>query len=180
VIVTPLFYSMTIAAKGFTLIMGLVCVNGLQLYSQHTQNEQHSTIILFRTFDIFSFDRSYKLYASDSLLGRIKTKDVIIVDTYDKVVSLHAATNAPSLNVDRRANYQKSKKINYPINLAPGQVYFVKCGYLPQNLFDLPRQPTIKLLKSVEIRKYLKKRFLRRRIKDYLYEEWLQEKELKN
>jgi hypothetical protein len=83
---------MTIAAKGFTLIMGLVCVNGLQLYSQHTQNEQHSTIILFRTFDIFSFDRSYKLYASDSLLGRIKTKDVIIVDTYDKVVSLHAAT----------------------------------------------------------------------------------------
>ena len=143
------------------------------------QNSEQSTIILFRTFDIFSFDRSYKLYASDSLLGRIKTKDVIILDTYDKGVSLHAATKAPSLNADKRANYQKRKSIRYPISLRSGQVYFVKCGYLPQNLFDLPRQPTIKLLQPDEIKKYLKRRFLRKKIENYLFEEWLSDKNIR-
>ena len=166
------------------LTMGLLSVISLRLYSQDKvdngrQNDEHSTIILFRTFDIFSFDRSYKLYASDSLLGRIKTKDVIIVDTYDKGISLQATTKGPSLNADKRTNYQKRKQIRYPITLNPGQVYFVKCGYLTQNLFDLPRQPTITLLKTDEVKKYLKKRFLRRKIKDYLYEEWLNEKNIK-
>jgi hypothetical protein len=166
------------------LTLGFFCFVNLKLYSQvkidnNDQNEEYSTIILFRTFDIFSFDRSYKLYASDSLLGRIKTKDVVIIDTYDKGISLHATTKAPSLNADKRTNYQKQKKIGYPITLRPGQVYFVKCGYLTQNLFDLPRQPTIKLLKPAEVRKYLKRRFLRRKIKGYLYEEWLNTKDIK-
>lgn len=152
----------------------------LKLHSQNInkQNDELATIILFRTFDIFSFDRSYKLYASDSLLGRIKTKDVIVFDTYSSRISFHATTKAPSLNADKRANYQKQKKVNYPITLKSGQVYFVKCGYLPQNLFDLPRQPTIRLLKPDEVSKYLKRRFLRRKIKTYLYEEWLNDKNL--
>ena len=107
-------------------------------FGKGSQADEYSTIILFRTFDIFSYDRSYKLYASDSLLGRIKTKDVIIVDTYDKGISLQATTKGPSLNADKRTNYQKRKGIRYPITLKPGQVYFVKCGYLTQNIFDLP------------------------------------------
>jgi len=164
--------------------MGFLLTITFRLYSQDNidngqQNGEHSTIILFRTFDIFSFDRSYKLYASDSLLGRIKTKDVIIIDTHDKGVSFQAITKAPSLNADKRSNYQKQKKIKYPITLKPGQVYFVKCGYLTQNLFDLPRQPTIKLLKPDEVRQYLKKGFLKRKIKEYLFEEWLNEKDIK-
>lgn len=148
----------------------------LQLYSQ---NDGHATVILFRTFDIFSFDRSYKLFANDSLLGRIKTKDVIILDTYDKSISLCATTKAPSLNADKRTNFLKRKNIQYSFTLSSEQVYFVKCGYLAQRLFDLPRQPTIKLLKPDEVRKYLKKQFLRKKIKDYLYDEWLNDKDLK-
>lgn len=175
---------MTSWIKIYRLTMGLLLIMTLRLYSQGSvdngqQNEEHSTIILFRTFDIFSFDRSYKLYASDSLLGRIKTKDVIIIDTYHKGISLHATTKAPSLNADKRTQFQKRKNIKYPITLRSGQVYFVKCGYLMQNLFDLPRQPTIKLLTPAEVKKYLKRRFLRRKIKDYLYEEWLDDKDIK-
>lgn len=168
----------------FHLTIGLLIVMTTKLYSQNTgdnsqQNDEHSTIILFRTFDIFSFDRSYKLYASDSLLGRIKTRDVIIIDTYEKGVSFHATTKAPSLNADKRSNYQKKKNISYPITIRSGQVYFVKCGYLPHNLFDLPRQPTIKLLKPDEVQKYLRKKFIRRKIKNYLYKGWLDEKDIK-
>jgi len=175
---------MTSWTKTSLLTMEFLLVVILRLYSQDIvdnsqQNGEHSTIILFRTFDIFSFDRSYKLYASDSLLGRIKTKDVIIVDTYDRGISLHATTKAPSLNADKRTNYERRKNIRYPITLRSGQVYFVKCGYLTQNLFDLPRQPTIKLLKPDEVKKYLKRRFLRRKIKDYLYEEWLNDNDIK-
>ena len=175
---------MTSWIKTSSLTMGFLLVVTFRLYSQDNvdngqQNGEHSTIILFRTFDIFSFDRSYNLYASDSLLGRIKTKDVIIIDTYDKGVSFHATTKAPSLNADKRSNYQKHKNIRYPITLKSGQVYFVKCGYLTQNLFDLPRQPTIKLLKPDEVNKYLKRHFIKRKIKDYLYEEWLNDKDLK-
>ncbi len=170
--------------KIFHLTLTLFCVGSLKLYSQNksdrnNQDGEYSTVILFRTFDIFSFDRSYKLYASDSLLGRIKTKDVIIIHTYNNGISLHATTKAPSLNSTKQMNYQKGKNIRYPITLSPGQVYFVKCGYLAQDLFNLPRQPTIKLLKPDEIKKYLKRRFLRRKIKNYLYEEWLTEKDIK-
>src|SRR5688572_957893 len=160
---------MTSWTKTSLLTMGFLLVVILSLYPQDIvdnskKNGEHSTIILFRTFDIFSFDRSYKLYASDSLLGRIKTKDVIIIDTYDRGISLHATTKAPSLNADKRTNYEKRKNIRYPITLHSGQIYFVKCGYLTQNLFDLPRQPTIKLLKPDEVKKYLKRSFLRKKI----------------
>ena len=175
---------MAFLTRRFLPFVGLLCSLRLQLHAQDrvaasNQPEPYSTLIIFRTFDIFSFDRSYRLYASDSLLGRIRTKDVIILETSDKELSLHATTKAPSLNADSRTNYQKVKRINYPMNLTSGNVYFVKCGYLLQNLFDLPRQPTIKLLKPIEIKKYLKKRFLRRKIKDYLYNEWLEENDLK-
>lgn len=148
----------------------------LPVYSQDrlsTVSNPYSTVILFRTFDIFSFDRSYKIYAGDSLLGRIKNKDVIIMKAYADRISFHAGTKAPSLNADKRTNFQKRKSINYPVTLKPGEVYFIKCGYLLQNLFDLPRQPTIRLLKSDEIHKYLKKKFVRKQIEDYLYDDWL-------
>lgn len=162
-------------------ILIFFCIESSVLCAQieSTDNAQAtapSTLILFRTFDIFSFDRSYKLYARDSLLGRIRTKDVIIVNTYEKATSLHATTKAPSLNANRQSKYQKKKTIHYPITLKPGCVYFVKCGYLSRNLFDLPRQPTIQLLQASEVRKNLRKRFLRKKIKNYLYEEWLTEK----
>jgi hypothetical protein len=124
-----------------------------------------ATIILFRTFDVFSFDRSFKLYARDSLLGRIKTKEVIIFTTNEKEMTFHATTRAPSLNSDKRANHKKIKTIRYTLTLQGGQTYYVKCGYLTQNLFDLPRQPTIRLLKPDEVKKYTEKRFLRKKIK---------------
>jgi hypothetical protein len=156
---------------------------GSSLFSQNRVDssncEQPATIILFRTFDVFNFGRSYKLYSSDSLIGRVKTYDVIVIETFDKGVSFHATTKAPSLNASKRTNYQKVKKIKYPFTLKPGQVYFVKCGYLNQNIFDLPRQPTIKLLKNDELRKYIRKRFLRKKIKSYLYDDWLTEKDVK-
>jgi hypothetical protein len=162
----------------------LISAASANLYAQgkidsNTRSEKPSQIILFRTFDIFNFARSYRVYMSDSLVGRIKTKGVIIVESFGQGVTLHASTKAPSLNAEHKANYQKRKKIRYPITLTPGRVYFVKCGYLNQNVFDLPRQPTVRLLRSEEVRKYLKKRFLKREISDYLYEKWLNEKDLK-
>lgn len=141
--------------------------------------EQPATIILFRTFSIFHFKFSYNLYSEDSLIGRIKTHDVFILQTFDQGISFHATTKAPSLNADKRTNYQKSKSIKYPFSLQQGQVYFVKCDFLNQSLFDFPRQPTIRLIKKDEIRKYMRKRFLKKKIKTYLYDEWLAEKNLK-
>jgi hypothetical protein len=169
---------MAAGSKFFALILVFFCIASLNLYSQSSienrkQQDEYSTIVLFRTFDIFSWDRGYKLYAGDSLLGRINTHDVIVIETHDTGITFRATTKAPSLNAPRRANYLKRKKIVYPITLKPGQVYFVKCGYLAQNLFDLPRQPTIKLLKPDEVKKYLKKRFLRQKIRKYLYDDWL-------
>lgn len=156
------------------------CIFTSVIFSQNPVDpcEQSSTVILFRTFDIFSFDRSYKIYSNDSLLGRIQNHDVIVLNTFENNVTLHAKTKAPSANAGHKASFQKHKKINYAITLEPGQVYFVKCGYLEQNLFDLPRQPTIRLLKPREIEKYLKKRFLRKKIKAYLYQEWLTDKKV--
>jgi hypothetical protein len=138
--------------------------------------EQPATVILFRTFNFFSFKFSYSIFSGDSLLGRIKTYDVIILETYDRAVSFQATTKAPSLNADRRTNYKKRKTIKYPFSLQHGQVYFVKCDFLNQSLFDYPRQPTIRLIKKDEIEKYIRKRFLRKKIKAYLYKEWLTEK----
>ena len=147
------------------VLAGMMYVIHLPMHGQNpvtNGSDRFSTVVLFRTFDIFSFDRSYKLYTSDSLLGRIRTKDLIILETYLDRVSLHAGTKAPSLNADKRTNFQKRKSINYPVTLKPGEVYFVKCGYLLQNLFDLPRQPTIRLLRPEEIGKYLRKKFVSR------------------
>jgi hypothetical protein len=164
------------------LTLGFACILSLGTLAQSTVDNQPcpqpSTVILFRTFNVVSFGDSYKIYASDSLLGKIKTHDVIVLTTFDKGITLQATTKAPSVNADRRTNFQKHKKINYPISLGQEQVYFVKCGYLAQNVFDLPHQPTIRLLKPAEVKKYLKKRFLRKKIKAYLYQEWLTDKKI--
>ena len=171
---------MTCLNRTSRLILGLICVFNLTLCAQdNPPTKEYSTVIIFRTFDIFSFDRSYKLYANDSLLGRIRTHDVIVLETYDNGVTFQAATKAPSLNAGKRTNHQKRKYIKYPTSLKPGHVYFIKCGYLTQSLFDLPRQPTIKLLDQEGIRKHLRKRFLRKKISAYLYEGWLAETDLK-
>lgn len=103
---------------------------------------------------------------------------MIILKTYDRGVSFHATTKAPSLNA-QKSNYQKKKTIKYPFTLQEGQVYFVKCDFLNQRLFDYPRQPTLRLIKNDEIGKYLRKRFLKRKIRSYLYNEWLTGNSLK-
>jgi hypothetical protein len=132
-----------------------------------------ATIVVFRTFNFFSFKFSYKLFANDSLLGRMKEHSVIVFETYDHNMNFHATVKAPSVNAGRRGNYQKIKKINYPFTLKQGQIYFVKCGFLNRNLFEYPRQPTIRLLKGNEIFKYMRKGFVRRKLKSYLYQKWL-------
>jgi hypothetical protein len=144
-------------------------------WSQDTTCEKPATIVLFRTFNPFSYLFSYKLYAGDRLLGRIGTHDVFIIDTYDDGISFQATTKAPSLNASKKSNYQKQKNIRYPFTLKPGEVYFVKCDFLNQRLFEYPRQPTLKLLKSGEEKKYLKRSFLRKKLKKHLFNEWLQE-----
>lgn len=141
--------------------------------------ERPATVILFRTFNIFHYGFNYNLFSGDSLLGRIKTHDVFILETYDQGISFHATAKAPSLNADKRTNFQKRKNVKYPFSLKQGQVYFVKCDFLNQSLFDYPRQPTIRLIKRDEIEKYMKKGFLKKKIKKYLYNEWLTEKNLK-
>lgn len=168
--------------KAITLILSWFFVNPNSFSQDRVANvncEQPATIILFRTFNFFHFGFSYNLLSGDSLLGRIKTHDVIIMETYDPGVSFHATAKAPSLNAGKRTNYQKRKSINYPFSLQKGQVYFVKCDFLNQSLFDYPRQPTIRLIKKEEIGKYIRRRFLKKKLKEYLYNEWLTAKNLK-
>lgn len=147
--------------------------------SQHQPCDPPATIILFRTFDFFNFKFSYKLFAGDSLLGRMKEHDVFIIDTYDPQVSFHTTVKAPSVNAGKRGNYQKIKKINYPFSVKPGGLYLVKCGFLKRDLFEYPRQPTIELLKDDQkIRKYLRKRYVRKKIRDHAYGNWVIEKDV--
>ncbi|MBX2965815.1 MAG: hypothetical protein KF845_06695 [Cyclobacteriaceae bacterium] len=167
-----------------TLTLVLLCF--VIAFNAQSQNrfensdcEQPATIILFRTFSPISYLFSYKLFFGDSLLGRVKTHDVIIVETFSESASFHATAKAPSLNADRRSNFQKKKSIKYPFSLQPGQVYFVKCGYLNEDIFNYPRQPTIRLIKKEELRKYLRKGFIERKVKAYLYDDWLTEKDIK-
>ena len=168
--------------KAITFISSWFLLN-LNSFSQdrvvNSNCEQPATVILFRTFSIFHFGFNYNLFSGDSLLGRINTHDVFILETYDQAVSFHATPKAPSLNADKRTNYQKRKTIKYPFSIQQGQVYFVKCDFLNQSLFDYPRQPTIRLIKKDEIGKHMRKRFLKKKIKTYLYNEWLTEKNLK-
>ena len=158
-----------------TVAIASLCVHfSLNSFAQQTPNcGPPATIILFRTFNIFSSLLHYNLYAGDSLLGRIKIHDVFILQTYDSDISFHATTKAPSLNASSKSNYQKIKTIKYPVSLEQNHSYFVKCGFLNQSLFDYPRQPTIRLIRQKELNKYLKKRFLKKKIKTYLYNEWL-------
>jgi hypothetical protein len=137
---------------------------------------QPATIIIFRPFNFISAGFSYKLFSRDSLLGRMNTHDVFIVETYDSVFSLYAATKAPSLNASRKSNYTKIKKIQYPFAVKPGNIYVVKCSFLNQDLFNYPRQPTIRLLKSTELKKYLKKGFIKRKLRRYVYKKWIEER----
>jgi hypothetical protein len=137
-----------------------------------------ATVIIFRKFNFFSFKFSYNLLANDSLIGRVKTRSIFILETPDRVINFHATVKAPSLNAGKRANYQKIKKLGYPITIKPGQVYFVRCGFLNQNLFEYPRQPTIRLLKGEEVYRSMRKRFVRKQIEKYLYTEWLAENNL--
>jgi hypothetical protein len=138
--------------------------------------EQPATIIVFRPFNFISVGFSYKLFARDSLLGRMNTHDVFVVESYDSIFSLYAATKAPSLNASRKSNYTKVKKIQYPFTIKPGEVYMVRCGFLNQDLFNYPRQPTMRLLKPGEVRKYIKKGFVKRKLRRYLFQKWVDEK----
>jgi hypothetical protein len=134
-----------------------------------------SVVILFRTFSFFNFKFNYRLYANDSLVGRIKTHNVYVIETFRNGISLQATTQFFSLNADRRTNHKKYKKIRYPFSLKAGQVYFVQCGFLNENLFDYPRQPTIRLLKPGEVARFLKRGFLKRKLKKHLYRQWILE-----
>lgn len=168
--------------KAFILLLSCFLLNLKVLSQERTADsscEQPATIILFRTFSIFHFKFSYNLYSGDSLLGRIKTHDVIMLETFDSGISFHATTQAPSLNANKLTKYLKRKTVKYSFSLQQGQVYFVECDFRNQSLFDFPRQPTIRLLKKNEVGKYLSKRFLKRKIKSYLYKDWLEEKSLK-
>jgi hypothetical protein len=60
-----------------------------------------------------------------------------------------------------------------------GEVYFVECDFLNENLFEYPRQPTIRLVKKEEVPRYLRKRFLQRKLKYYLYRSRLDEQNIK-
>src|SRR5688572_16916789 len=134
--------------------------SGFSQTVQKSECDQPATIILFRTFSIFSITFNYKLMAGDSLLGRMKTHTVMVLETFDSGVTLHTSVRAPSLNAGKRSNFQKSKRIHYPFTVQSGKVYFVKCGFLDRNLFDYPRQPTIRLLKGNDIARYAHKRFV--------------------
>lgn len=139
--------------------------------------ESPATVILFRPFNFFSFKFSYNLFSRDSLLGRIRTHDVIILETYDKDLFLHTTTKALSLN-SKRTKYRKRKSVEYPLTVQQGQVYFVKCDFLNQNLFNYPRQPTLRLVKKAEVSPYMKRRFLKKKIQRYLYEDWIDRKKI--
>jgi len=158
------------------------CFLSFNTFSQEVVTKSYceppATIIVFRTFNIFGAAFSYNLFFGDSLLGRIHTHDVFIIETYDLATSFHATTKAPSLNADKRTNYKKVKTIKYPITLKQGDVYLVKCNFLNQRVFEYPRQPTIRLIKKNEMRKYLKKRFVKKNIKTYLYNGWMEDKGL--
>lgn len=167
--------------KTITLVASwfFVSLNSFSQVADNSDCTEPATIIVFRTFNFFNFGFSYNLFSGDSLLGRIKTHDVFILKTFDQGVSFHSTAKAPSLNADKRTNYQKRKTINYPFSLQQGQVYFVKCDFLNQNLFEYPRQPTIRLIKRDEIERYMRKKFLKRKIQTHLYNEWLVEKNLR-
>lgn len=169
----------TLRAITFVLSWLFININSFPQDRVYNSNcEQPAIVILFRTFNLFHYGINYNIFSGDSLLGRIKTHDVLILETHDQGVSLHATAKAPSLNANKSTNYQKIKTVKYPFSLQQGEVYFVKCNFLNQSLFDYPRQPTITLIKKDEIEKYMKKRFLKKNIKTYLYREWLAEKHL--
>lgn len=156
------------------ILPGLVLAH-IHAFAQQKKNVDPcappATIIVFRSFNLISLALSYKLYAGDSLLGRMNTHKVFIIETYDSTLSLHATIKAPSFNSSQKSNYTKVKKINYPFSLLPGKVYLVKCGFLNQDVFNQPRQPTIRLLKGAESKRYLKRPFIKKKVKRYLFEE---------
>ncbi len=160
------------------LIAALLSSMYTGLFAQNTHTDaqdQHSTILLFRTFNLFDFGFNYSLYLDGNLLGKMKTKNVFMVDTNAENVSLLATTKAPSLNADKRTNYTKTKELKKSIPLGMRPIQFVKCGFYNVNLFDLPRQPMVRILKPEETQKYLRKKFIKKKIKDHLYQQWLNE-----
>lgn len=154
--------------------IGLVCIPLSAQQQIKTKRCGPATIVVFRTFNFVSSSLSYKLFAGDSLLGRINPRDVFIITTYDSTFSLSAATKAPSLNTSRKSGFTKIKKINYSFSINPGEIYLVRCGFLDQEVFNYPRQPTIRLLKGPEEKKYLKRPFIRKKVKTHLYNSWME------
>jgi hypothetical protein len=164
----------------FRLLIAATFLTQMQLFAQPKPQSdpctQSATIVVFRSFNMISLGLTYKLFSRDTLLGRMRTHRVFIIETYDSVFSLHATTRAPSLNASRKSNYTKVKNIKYPFTVQPGQLYVVKCGFLNQDVFNHPRQPTIRLLKKDEAGRYLKKPFIKRKVKRYLYNKWKRDK----
>jgi hypothetical protein len=152
--------------------IGFVCISLSAQQQIKTKRCGPATIVVFRTFNLISSSLSYKLYAGDSLLGRINPHDVFIITTYDSTFSLSAATKAPSLNTSRKSRFTKIKKINYSFSIKSGEIYLIKCDFLNQEVFNYPRQPTIRLLKGLEEAKYLKRPFIRKKVKTHLYNSW--------
>ncbi|MEM8895964.1 MAG: hypothetical protein AAGC88_15380, partial [Bacteroidota bacterium] len=142
--------------KVLLLVLGLLVSVQASLFSQNTHtdtNDQQSTILLFRTFNLFDFGFNYSLYMDGDLLCKMKTKNVFMVDTDKENISLLASTKAPSLNADKRTNYTKTKELRKSISLGNRPIQFVKCGFYNVNLFDLPRQPMVRVLKPEETQK---------------------------
>jgi hypothetical protein len=167
------------ALKTLTFLYGLLSLTFNSFCQDKTDNTnctQPATIIFFRTFNIFSFKFNYNLFSGDSLLARMQTNDVLILETYGQRVAFSAAAKAPTLNSEKGTKYQRRKTVEYSFAVQPGQVYLVQCNFLNESLFDYPRQPTARLMKNDELPKYLRKRFIKRELKKHLFRKWLRTK----
>ena len=149
------------------LFLFLLLLFPFNIYSQFLMKDcEHpdlATVVFFRPSGPANFPGSkffYKIFFRDSLLTEART-------------TLFHVANLPQgnirVNADRKDyKFSKNSKGFVEMKLLPGRVYFVKCG-VQKDPGGTKALPKLRLLKKEEASKWIRRRFLKKRLKEKLF-----------
>jgi N-methylhydantoinase B/oxoprolinase/acetone carboxylase alpha subunit len=119
--------------------------------SENTNPQETATVIVFRKFMPYGVALGYKVKERDRVLTKVRTNSFNVLYLQPGITELSAKI---------------ATKAAVKLELKPGQTYFIQSS-VGGGLFG---KPTLKLLSEDELKRLAKKKFLKKRLKEYKIE----------
>lgn len=123
-------------------------------------------VVFFRPFKLVGSAVGFELFWGDSLFTKMNSKSFYVAE-------LPAGRNRFTSST-YTLKFIKKNKSSINLNLEGGKIYFIKCESKPfsQGITEPNHTLLFKLLNEKEIKHSLKKKFLRKRLKEKLYSDF--------